>query len=160
MTDDGTFTEHKRVMMEKGLDYATAIINSTLQRGECSMAYGAYYMPSLAYGTPSTTLSYKECEDVQRAEVPVILPKTARKVVFGSAKYCGLGLDQLATVQNFSRLQYLIGHISCKSITRKLIRQQLDYTQLEMGCPSQVLGQDYKQYSKAILCPNFITSIW
>jgi hypothetical protein len=54
--------------------------------------YGAYYMPSLAYCTPATTLSYKECEDVQRALAAVILPKmgivrnAARKVVFGSAR--------------------------------------------------------------------------
>jgi hypothetical protein len=89
-----------------------AIRNSTLQRGECSMAYGAYYLPSLAYGTPATsTLSYKECEDVQRAVIAVILPKigivrkAARKVVFVTSKYGGLGLDHLATIQNYSRLQ-------------------------------------------------------
>ena len=41
MTGDGTSTDHKRVMLEKGVDYAMAIKNSTLQRGECSMAYGA-----------------------------------------------------------------------------------------------------------------------
>jgi hypothetical protein len=52
MTGDGTSTEHKPVMMKKGLDYATAIRNSTLQRGEYSMAYGAYYMPSMVYDTP------------------------------------------------------------------------------------------------------------
>jgi hypothetical protein len=68
-------------------------------------------MPSLAYGTPETTLSYKECQDVQQAVVAAILPKmgivrnAARKVVFGSAKYCGLGLDHLATIQNYSGLQ-------------------------------------------------------
>jgi hypothetical protein len=134
MTGDGTSNEHKRVMKEKRLAYAMAIGNSTLQRGECSMAYGVYYLPRLAYGTPATTLSYKECEDVQRAVVIAILPKmgivrnAARKVVFGSAKYCGLGLDHLATIQNYSRLQYLIGHIRSKSITSKLIHQQLDYT--------------------------------
>jgi hypothetical protein len=148
MTGDGTSNEHKRVMMKKGLDYATAIKNSTLPCGECSMAYSANYMPILAYGTPSTTLSYKECEDFQRAMVAAILPKmgivrnAARKVIFGSAKYCGLGPDHLATAQNLLRLQYLIGHIRSKSITSKLIRQQLDYTQLEIGCPSHVLGQD------------------
>jgi hypothetical protein len=96
-------------MKEKRLAYAMAIINSTLQHGEFSMAYGTYYLPSLAYGTPATTLSYKECEDFQRAVVAVILPKmgivrnAARKVVFGSAKYCSLGLDHLATIQNYSR---------------------------------------------------------
>jgi hypothetical protein len=100
------------------------------------MAYGAYYMPSLAYGIPPTTLSYKECEDIQHPVVSAILPKigivrnAARTVVFGSKKKCGLGLDHLATVQNFSRLQYISGCIRIKSITSKLIYQQLDYTQL------------------------------
>jgi hypothetical protein len=128
MTGDGTSNDHKRFMMEKGLGYATAIRNSTLQRGEYRMAYGAYYMPILAYGTPETTLSYKECEDVQRAVVAAILLKmgivrnAARKVIFGSEKYCGLGLDHLATVQNYSRLQCLIGHIRSKIITSKLIQ--------------------------------------
>jgi hypothetical protein len=103
------------------------------------MAYGAYYMPSFAYGTPATTLSYKECEDIQRPVVSAVLPKmgivrnAARTVVFWSAKYCGLGLDHLAIVQNFSFLQYLIGHIRSKRITSKLIYHQLDYTQLEIG---------------------------
>jgi hypothetical protein len=166
MTGDGTSNEHKRVMKEKWLAYAMVIRNSTLQRGECSMAYGAYYMPSLAYATPATTLSYKECEDVQRAVVTAILPQmgivrsAARKVVFGSAKYCCLGLDHLAAIQNYSRSQYLIGHIRSKSITSKIIRQQLDYTQLEIDCSAQVLGQDYNQYSQAILCPSWITAIW
>jgi hypothetical protein len=89
-----------------------------------------------------------------------IVRNAARKVIFGSAKYCGLGLDHLATTQSYSRLQYLIGHIRRKIITSKLIRQQLDYTQLEIGCPAQVLGQDYNRYSQAILCPNWLTAIW
>jgi hypothetical protein len=80
MTGDGTSNEHLRVMNEKGLAYAMAIRNSTLQRGECSMAYGAYYLPSLAYGTPGTTLSCKECEDVQRAVIAAIRPKRESSV--------------------------------------------------------------------------------
>jgi hypothetical protein len=80
--------------------------------------------------------------------------------VFGTAKYGGLGLDHLANIQKYSRLQYLIGHIRSKSITSKLIRQQLDYTQLEIGCSAQVLGQDFTRYSQSILCPNWITAIW
>jgi hypothetical protein len=109
MKGDGTSNDHLQVMHEKGLAYAMAIRNSTLQRGECSMAYGAYYLPSLAYGTPTTTLSYKECEDVQRAVIAAILPKMGivrnaeRKVVSGTSKYGGLGLDHLATIQHYSR---------------------------------------------------------
>jgi hypothetical protein len=130
------------------------------------MAYDAYFLPSLAHGTPTTNLSYKECEDVQTAVIAAILPKmgiirnAARKVVFGTAKYGGLGLDHLATIQHYSRLQNLTGHIRSKIITSKLIRQQLDYTQLEIGCSAQVLGQDFTRYSQSILCPNWITEIW
>jgi hypothetical protein len=115
---------------------------------------------------PQLPFSYKECEDVQRSVIAAVLPKmgivrnAARKVVFGTAKYGGLGLDHLATFQNYSRLQYLIGHIRSKSITSKLIRHQLDCTQLEIGCSAQVLGQDFIRYSQAILCPNWITAIW
>jgi hypothetical protein len=53
-----------------------------------------------------------------------IVRNAARIFVFGSAKCCGLGIDHLATIQNYSRLQYLIGHIREKNITSKLIRQQ------------------------------------
>jgi hypothetical protein len=67
---------------------------------------------------------------------------TDTNIVFGSEKYCCLALEQLATVQKFSRLKYLIGRIRSKIITHKLIRQQLDYTQLEIGCSTQVLSQD------------------
>jgi hypothetical protein len=35
MTGDGTSNDHLRVMHEKGLAYAMAIRNSTIQRGEC-----------------------------------------------------------------------------------------------------------------------------
>jgi hypothetical protein len=110
VTGDSTSTENKRVMLVNGVDYATAIKNNTLQLGECNMAYGAYYMPSVAYSTPETTLSYTECEDIQRPVVSTILQKmgivsnASRIVVFGSAKCCGLGLDHLATVQSFSCL--------------------------------------------------------
>jgi hypothetical protein len=84
-------------MAENGVEYATAIRNSTLQRGEYSMAYGSYYMPSLAYGTPSMTLSYTEYEEINRPVVASILPNmdivrgAARKVVLGWETYSGLG---------------------------------------------------------------------
>jgi hypothetical protein len=132
MTSDGTSSEHTRVMVEKGVKYATAIRNSMMQRRECSMACDVYYISRLAYSTPATTVSYKECEDIHRPVVANILPKmgivrsAARKVVFGSATPCGLGLDHLATIHNLSRLQYLIFRIRSKNITSKLIHQQLD----------------------------------
>jgi hypothetical protein len=72
MAGDGTSTEHKRVMMEMGSDYATAIRNSTLQNGDYSMAYDADYIPSLAYCTPAHGLC---CAQI---ELVVIIPLDVR----------------------------------------------------------------------------------
>jgi hypothetical protein len=56
------------------------------------MAYNAFYMPSMGYGTHATTLSMKDCEEIQRPVVNAILPKmgiartTTRVVVFGTTQ--------------------------------------------------------------------------
>jgi hypothetical protein len=57
-----------------------------------------------------TYLNIKECEAIQRPVVNAILAKmginrnTARTVVFGTSKYGGIGLYQLAAVQGFAQL--------------------------------------------------------
>jgi hypothetical protein len=123
-------------------------------------------MPSLAYGTPASSLTTKECEDIQRPVVAEILPKmgiiwnSARAVVFGPSQYCGLGLDYLSAVQGRNRIQYLIGHLRSKSLTGKLIRNQLEYTQLEVGCETNPLALKYERYKPLILCPSFVTALW
>jgi hypothetical protein len=66
LTGDGTSSTHKKIMLDKGIAYAEDITNITLQRGDCSIAYGTYYMPSMVYGTPDSSLTTKECEDIQR----------------------------------------------------------------------------------------------
>jgi hypothetical protein len=143
---DGTSSVHfKKSMLNKGVAYVEAIVTTTLQRGECSIAYGAYYMPSLVYDTPGASLTNNECEDIHRPVVLAILPKmgvvrnTARAVVFRPSQYCGLWLDNLAVVQGHSRIQDLIGHLRSKSLTGKLIRNQLEYTQLKVGCETNCL---------------------
>jgi hypothetical protein len=54
--------------------------------------------------------------------------KYHRIVVFGTAQFGGLGLEQLAAYQRHNRLQYLIGHLRCNITTGKLLRSMLDYT--------------------------------
>jgi hypothetical protein len=56
-------------------------------------AYTSFYMPSLGYGTPSTTLIKKDCEEIQKPVVNVMLSKTGiahsapGAVVFGTAQF-------------------------------------------------------------------------
>jgi hypothetical protein len=123
ISGDGKCNAQKKAMKENSILYGEAIRSSNMWRGESSMSYNAFYMPSLGYGTPATTFSMKDCEEIQRPVVNTILPKMGiartapRAVVFGTAQYRGLGLTQLASLQGHTRLQYLLGHIRCDDAT-------------------------------------------
>jgi hypothetical protein len=72
---NGKTDSHKKIMREKAEAYGEAIRGCILKRGESSTAYNCYYMPSIAYGTPATTLAFTECDDLQKPIVNAILPK-------------------------------------------------------------------------------------
>jgi hypothetical protein len=135
-------------------------------RGESGMAYNAFYMPSLGYGTSATTLSKKDCEEIQIPVVNAILPKMGiartapRAVVFGTAQYGGLGSTHLAALQGHTRLQYLLVHLRCGDATGHLMQMLLEYTQLECGCSGNPLAQDYNNYSALLINRNWITEVW
>jgi hypothetical protein len=107
-------------------------------------------MKSIGYGTPSTSLSYQECNDMQKPVVNSILPKmgfnrnTARAVVFGTSHHGGIGLDHLATVQLYGQLQYILGSIRCNDTTGHRARMMLEFGKLKCGCIDNVLEQDYE----------------
>jgi hypothetical protein len=77
---NGKTDSHKKVMREKAESYDEAISMSILKRGESSTAYKCYYIPSIAYGNPTTTLTFKECDDLQKPIVNAILPKMVSQV--------------------------------------------------------------------------------
>jgi hypothetical protein len=74
ISGNGKGTVHKKAMKENAILFGEAIMSSTMWRGESGMAYTAFYMPSLGYGTPATTLSKKDREEIQRPVVNAILP--------------------------------------------------------------------------------------
>jgi hypothetical protein len=137
-----------------------------MRRGESSMAYNAFYMPSLGCGTPAMTLSMKDCEEIQRPVVNTILPnmgiaRTApRSVVFGTAQYGGLGVTHLAALKGHTRLKYLLKNLRCDEATGQLMQMLLEYTQLECGCCGNPLAQEYNNYSAPLINTNWITKVW
>jgi hypothetical protein len=166
ISGDGKCNAQKKAMKEKTISYGKAIQSSTLWRVESSMAYNAFYMPSMGYGTPATTVSMKDCEEIQRLVVNAILPKMGiawtapRAVVFGTAKYRGLRLTHLAALQGHTRIQYLLGHLRCDDTTGRFMQILLEYTQLEYGCRGNPLAQEYNNYSAHLINTNWTTEVW
>jgi hypothetical protein len=128
MTGDGTCSAHKKVMTKKASLYATAIQRSSVWKGESRLVYNSFYLPSIGYGTPATTLTQQECYNIQKPLVNAIMSKMGiirkahRSVVFGTAQFGGLGMEHLAAYQGHSPLQYLMVHLSCNSTTVNLMR--------------------------------------
>jgi hypothetical protein len=104
-------------MTENEVLFGEVIRSSAMWRGESGMAYNSFYMPSLGYGTPVTTLTKQDCEEIQKPVVNAILPKMGiarsapRAIVFGTLQFGGLVLAHLAALQGHTRLQYLLGHL-------------------------------------------------
>jgi hypothetical protein len=93
ISGDGKCIAQHKAMKEKAILFGEAIRSSTIWRGESGMAYNAFYMPSLGYGTPATTLTKQDCEEIQKPVVNAILPKMGiarsvpRAVIFGTAQF-------------------------------------------------------------------------
>jgi hypothetical protein len=91
ISGDGKCIAQKKATKEKAILFGEAIRSSTLWRGESGMAYNAFYMPRLGYGTPATTPKKQDCEEIQKPVVNAILPKMGiarsapRAVIFETA---------------------------------------------------------------------------
>jgi hypothetical protein len=150
-------------MMDKIRLYSEAFDSSTLWKSEASLAYKAFYLKSIGYGTPATSLSYQECDNMQKPVINSILSnmginrKVARAEVFGISQRGWLGLDHLATVHICGQLQYLLGIIRCNDTAGKLARMMLEFAKLKWGCIGNVLEQDYERYHGTIIDKNWIT---
>jgi hypothetical protein len=101
ISGDGKYISQKKAMKEKVILFGEVGRSSTMWRGESGMAYNSFYIPILGYGTPATTLTKQDCEEIQKSVVNVILPKMGiarsvpRAVIFGTAQSGGLGLTHL-----------------------------------------------------------------
>jgi hypothetical protein len=80
-------------MMDNIILHSEAVDSSKLWNSEASLAYNAFYMKSIGYGTLATSLSYQECDNMQKPGINSILPKmginrkAARAVVFGTSQH-------------------------------------------------------------------------
>jgi hypothetical protein len=75
ISGDGDCTAQKKAMKEKSILFGEATMSGTMWRSKSDMAYNYFYMSCLGYGTPATTLTKKDCEEIQRPVENKILPK-------------------------------------------------------------------------------------
>jgi hypothetical protein len=166
ITGDVTTKAHKAVILDKGKLFSEVVAQSHMTKSESGFTCNAYYMAILSYGTTATGLSLAECETIQNPLVNSILPKmgirctASRAVTFGTGKYGRLCLNHVYTVQGHNCIQYLMGHLRCQDVTRKLSNLLLDFINLECDIQEPVSRLDFTTYKDTILTNNWITDNW
>jgi hypothetical protein len=126
--------------------YGHRIRHSTLDRRQSALAYNAMYTPSMLYGLPATSLSYKRIEAIFNANtVDQFLPKmgyvhsTHRALIFGPKSYGGFGVRHLFTEMQGAKIEAVISYIRTGLTLGLSMRININYLQLLTGLEEPVL---------------------
>lgn len=82
-----------------------------------------------------------------------------RDIVHGPYSRGGLGIPDLYTTQNTSKIEILLDQFSRASITSSLLHIHLQYLILEVGIGADFLLNPFEAYGR-ITSPSIITSLW
>ena len=155
--DDPKVKTEYTVRLGQAKAWATAIINSNLNRKEIYMAYHGVLQAKIGYALAVTTFTEPQLRKIQRTADIAYRPKTGLNINFpntvvqGPTQYCGLAQLPLYTIQGSKQLQLLIGTIRNQDNTGALAQASLELEQQESGYITPILHADisteYQQWS-------------
>jgi hypothetical protein len=102
-------------------------------------------MPSLKYGLPSTSLLFKQIEDLPRFAVEKFLSgmgydrSTPRAMIYEPLEFGGFGVRHLYTEMLGMKLDTIISHLRANTQLGKAFQINLNYLQLTAGITEPVL---------------------
>ena len=123
------------VRLGQAQDWATAIINSNLNRKETHMAYHSVLQAKIWYALAVTTFTKPQLRKIQRTSDVAYRPKIRLNknfpnvVVQGPPQYCGLTQPPFYIIKGSKQLQLLISTIRNKDDTGDLTRASLELEQ-------------------------------
>lgn len=165
LTPNGSQVEQIKRLRQHSTSYASRVVKSTLSPDQAYWSYMSYLRPRINYPLPCTSLTQTQCRYIQAPALAALLPKlhlnrhTPHAVIFGDARYGGIGLPDLYTDQGYGQLKLLIGHLKLDDETGQLIRVAMSHLQLHVGSSCFIFELPYPSYAKWIDC-NWLVSIW
>jgi hypothetical protein len=121
------------------------ILRANLTNYQISLSYNIVFLPSLKYGLPSISLSFKKIEDIHRYAVDKILSRmgydcsTSRALLYGPAEFGGFGIRHLYTEMMGMKLDTVVSHLRADTQLGKAFRINLNYLQLTAGITEPIL---------------------
>jgi hypothetical protein len=113
---NGSQQKQWQILRQHTTQYSIYISTSTLTSDEAYLSYMRYLHPKLTYPLPCCSLTQNQCRHIFSPALAALLPKlhlnmhTPHAIIFGDARYGGLGLPELYTDQGYGQLKFLVGH--------------------------------------------------
>jgi hypothetical protein len=148
-----------KALLATSLSYSTRLLCSNLSQRDTWIAYFSVYIPSMTYTLPVSHHAPKRLKKLQSKATRATLMKlgfnrnTARRVVYGPARYGGLGFRDLAVEQGIAQVELFIRHTRAGSSQGKLLRIALSWWQLVIGVSYPLLEYQLQaSHTRAHIC--------
>ena len=162
---DGRQNAQLRFLKSKVKNWVLRIKSSGLSGSNRLLAYNGYLIPSLTYRLATSSLTFKQCKELQSTIDPIILhaygiQKNLPKIVlFSTTRKAGLGVQHIYHLQGIAKLKLFLMHMRRTDSTGNLLQIALDNIQLELGISSFSMSTNYYKYQHH-LTKNWVTHLW
>ena len=156
----GNTEAQRQVVIDVIAEWVKRIQMSTLNRSDRLLAYSAFLLPALRYKIMSLSLSYRDCKDIMKPLIPILLNahsihrNVSRNLLFQPRSRLGLGYLHLYHIQNLEKIKLLFLHIRIGDTTGELLRIAMGYIGLECGCGQNFFSLQFSKYAK------YTTNTW
>ncbi len=161
----GNQAKQAAVLRSHADQYHFSLQKAIMTPPEAYCSYMMFLRPRLLYPLPCSSLTQKQCRNIQAPALAALLPKlhlnrhTPRAVLFGGLKYGGLDLPELYTDQGHGQLQLMIGHLKLRDEVGSQLLCFLSELQLLVGSLSPVFTLPYKVYGQWV-GDYWMVSLW
>ncbi len=119
-------------MKEFSIKWADQIRTGRLKRSEVHLALHSTLWKTFAYPLPCTSLSQQQCKEIMAPALFQALPAMGvcrhfpRSVVHGPLSRMGLGIPHIHSLQEISRMKYMMHHTAIETFTGQLYHGTLE----------------------------------
>ena len=162
---DGKQTGQLRFLKERVSTWAKRVRTSGLNGSQRLLAYNGYLVPSLAYRLATSSLSFKQCKELQTIIDPILLHayglqrNLPKIVLFSTTSKAGLGITHIYHIQGIEKLKLFLMHLRRNDTTGNLLQIAMANTQLEIGLDNFFMTLNYYDYCEHIT-KNWVTHLW
>ena len=162
---DGNWRDERNYLNDKAKQWAANIRESNISRADAWLGLHTRLYKSIGYSLPATYMTEKELRNVwapaisQGIAASGIVRNMDRDIVFGDAKFQGLGLRSPYQTQGIEHIKVLLTHWKGTSLTGILLRSIIEGTKQELGLGGSLFTQDFGKYG-ALATKGWVKSTW